>query len=120
VRGRSPQRNWREGDDWAVLVEVDEDATARRLTRAITTFRLVPPAEPPPGARDAVGVGAGGAASGGARWRRDHEVHQLRLYDRREIDARLRAAGFRVRPLRGYGALRFGHGLAGFCASKPG
>ena len=42
VRGRSPQRSWREGGDWAVLVEVDEDATAQRLTRAITTFRAVP------------------------------------------------------------------------------
>ena len=39
LRGASPQRYWREGEDWAVLVEVDEDAPARRLTRSITTFR---------------------------------------------------------------------------------
>ena len=95
VRGRSPQRSWREGEDWAVLVEVDEDPAARRLTRSITTFR-----------------------STGEAWRRDHEVHALRLYDRRELEARLRATGFRVRPLAGYGALRFAPGHIGFCARK--
>jgi SAM-dependent methyltransferase len=96
VRGTSPQRGWREGDDWAVLVEVDEDVTARRLTRTITTFRR----------------------TAGDVWRRDHEVHELRLHDRRQLDARLRAAGFRVRPLAGYGAERFVPGHIGFCARK--
>jgi SAM-dependent methyltransferase len=96
VRGKSPQRNWREGDDWAVLVEVDEDVTTRRLTRTITSFRRTT----------------------GELWRRDHEVHELRLYDRRELDSRLRAAGFRVRPLAGYGATRFVPGHLGFCARR--
>ena len=96
VRGTSPQRTWREGGDWAVLVEVDEDVTARRLTRAITTFRAT-----------------------GEAWRRDHEVHTLRSYARRELETRLRAVGFRVRPLAGYGVLRFVPGQIGFCARKP-
>jgi SAM-dependent methyltransferase len=95
VRGRSPQRTWSEGADWAVLVEVDEEPTACRLTRAITTFR----------------------AEGGS-WRRDHEVHHLRLHDPRELETRLRAAGFRVRRLAGYGELRFAPGHVGFCARK--
>ncbi|HVR29001.1 MAG TPA: class I SAM-dependent methyltransferase [Thermoanaerobaculia bacterium] len=95
VRGKSPQRSWQEGADWAVLVEVDEDVATRRLTRAITTFR----------------------ASGGT-WRRDHEVHALRLYDRRELEPRVRGVGFTVRPLARYGALRFGPGHIGFCARK--
>jgi SAM-dependent methyltransferase len=99
VRGLSPQRNWRTGDDWAVLVEVDEDVVGRRLTREITTFRRVGAGQDDP-------------------WRRSHEVHRLRLYDRRELDARLRAAGFRVRSIGGYGSLRFAHGHLGFCARR--
>jgi SAM-dependent methyltransferase len=96
VRGRSPQRSWREGDDWAVLVELDEDVGSRLLTRDIRTFRAQ-----------------------GTAWRRDHEIHRLRLHDRRDLEARLRAAGFRVRPLAGYEGLRFAPGHIGFCARKP-
>jgi SAM-dependent methyltransferase len=96
LRGASPQRHWREGEDWAVLVEVDEDAPACRLTRSITTFRRT-----------------------GGSWRRDHETHVLRLHARRELESRVRAAGFRVRPIAAYGALRFAPGHLGFCARKP-
>jgi SAM-dependent methyltransferase len=95
VRGKSPQRSWREGDGWAVLVEVDEDVIGCRLSRSIITFR-----------------GAGDT------FRRDHELHVLRLYPRREIEASLRAAGFRVRPLGGYGELRLAPGHIAFCARK--
>ena len=79
-----------------MLVEADEDAPARRLTRSITTFRRI-----------------------GETWRRDHETHVLRLHARREIESRLRAAGFRVRSIAGYGAARFMPGQLGFCARKP-
>jgi SAM-dependent methyltransferase len=96
LRGASPQRYWREGADWAVLVETDEDVTARRLTRAITTFRRV-----------------------GEAWRRDHEVHVQRSYLRREIETGLRSVGFRVRALRAYSQVRFAPGHIGFCARKP-
>ena len=96
LRGASPQRYWREGEDWAVLVEADEDAPGRRLTRSITTFRRT-----------------------GEAWRRDHETHVLRLHARRELESRVRAAGFRVRPIAAYGRLRFGPGHLGFCARKP-
>jgi SAM-dependent methyltransferase len=98
LRGGSPQRYWREGDDWTVLIEIDEDPTECRLSRSITTFRRV------------------GSHEG---WRRDHEVHHLREHPRAELAARLRAAGFRVRSLAGYGPVRFGLGHTGFCARKP-
>ena len=98
LRGASPQRYWREGDDWTVLIEVDEDPLECRLSRAITTFRKVGPHE---------------------GWRRDHEVHHLREHPRSELELRLRAAGFRVRSLAGYGALRLGLGHSALCARKP-
>jgi SAM-dependent methyltransferase len=96
LRGASPQRYWREGADWAVLVEIDEDVIARRLTRAITTFRRV-----------------------GEAWRRDGEVHVQRSHLRSEIETSLRSVGFRVRALRAYGEMRFAPGHIGFCARKP-
>jgi SAM-dependent methyltransferase len=96
LRGASPQRYWREGEDWAVLVETNENAPERRLTRSITTFRRT-----------------------GEVWRRDHETHVLRLHGRRELESRLRAAGFRVRAIAAYGRLRFAPGQLGFCARKP-
>jgi SAM-dependent methyltransferase len=96
VRGRGPRRAHAEGEGWAVLATVEEDRARRRLTRHITTFRR-----------------------SGRGWRRDHEVHRLALFPRAEVAARLRAAGFRVRPLPGYGPTRFPPGLAGFLARKP-
>src|SRR5205809_6732458 len=57
-RGKGPRQKHKEGADWAVLVEVDEDARARRLTRRITSFRKV-----------------------GELYRRNEEVHHLQLYN---------------------------------------
>jgi SAM-dependent methyltransferase len=95
--GRVPggnRRNYREEDDWATLVSAEEKGGL--LTRRITTFRKV-----------------------GELYRRDHEVHQLRLFTRPEMMELLRQAGFRVRALAGYGELRFGPGHSGFVARKP-
>ncbi|MGE3805068.1 MAG: class I SAM-dependent methyltransferase [Gemmataceae bacterium] len=78
----SPQRRFREGADWAVLVEIDEDAKSAVLTRTITSFRKV-----------------------GELYRRDSEVHRQRLYRGAEVARALREAGFRVRRLQGYGAM---------------
>lgn len=96
VPGRGPRRQYAEGDGWAVLVTATEDRPRRRLERRITSFRRV-----------------------GALYRRDHEVHRLRLVPPGEVAERLRAAGFRARRLGGYGAERFGPGHAGFLARKP-
>jgi len=95
-RGAGPEKRCWQGADWALLVEVSEDARARRLTRRITTFRRV-----------------------GRLYRRDQEVHRLRLYEAPDLAAALRRAGFRARIVRGYGRERFGEGLVGFLARKP-
>jgi SAM-dependent methyltransferase len=86
----------REGDGWAVLVDVEIDARHEVLTRRITTFRKA-----------------------GDLYRRDEEIHRLRLYAPAEIEELLQGAGFRVRRLRRYGDYRLPRGLTGFLARKP-
>ena len=95
VIGPGTQRSFREAKDWAVLVETEEDPKRMLLTRRITCFRRV-----------------------GNLYRRDEEVHRLRLYTRSELARQLRRCGFRVRTLRGYGPMRFPPGLFGFMARK--
>jgi len=96
LRGRGPQRQYREGDGWAGLVETAEDRDRCLLTRRITSFRRV-----------------------GELYRRDEEVHRVRLFDGAALAEQLRSVGFRVRRLAGYGAVRFGRGQLGFLARKP-
>jgi SAM-dependent methyltransferase len=96
VPGGGPRQVHAEGDGWAVLATAEEDARAGILTRRITSFRRV-----------------------GDLYRRDHEVHRLRLIHRSEILESLRAIGFRVRTLRAYGAFSLPPGLVGFLARKP-
>jgi SAM-dependent methyltransferase len=95
-RGKGPRQKHRQGKDWAVLVEVEEDAKTNRLTRRITTFR-----------------------KRGESYIRDEEVHVLQLYTRSEVATELRRAGFRVRTLRGYGEQTMIDGCVGFMARKP-
>jgi SAM-dependent methyltransferase len=98
--GRTPPpgvvRAYTEGADWAVLVTMEEDGAARLLTRHITSFRQV-----------------------GELYRRDHEVHRLRLLPRSEMAELLPRAGFQFETLAGYGELRFAQGHVGFLAFKP-
>ncbi|HSB12063.1 MAG TPA: class I SAM-dependent methyltransferase [Blastocatellia bacterium] len=94
-RGKGPRQKHREGKDWAVLVEVDEDTRTNRLTRRITTFRKE-----------------------GASYRRDEESHQLQLYKRSEVTRELRSAGFRVRTLTSYGGQEMIDGCVAFVAQK--
>jgi SAM-dependent methyltransferase len=88
-------RGHAEGPDWATLVTAEEDAERRLLTRHITYFR-----------------------KSGELYRRGHEVHRLRLLEPGELAEQLRAAGFRVRRLDGYGEAPFPPGYAGFLATK--
>jgi SAM-dependent methyltransferase len=97
VPGPGPQRGYREGDGWAVLHTAEEDRRRRLLTRRITTFRKV-----------------------GELYRRDEEVHTLRLWPRAEVARWLTGAGFRVRVLSRYGSLRLPTGLVGFLARSSG
>jgi SAM-dependent methyltransferase len=96
--GRVPggrTQNYRMGPDWACLHESEEDAVERILTRRITTFRKV-----------------------GKLYRRDSEVHRLRLYDRAELIATLRHIGFSVRAVSAYGEMKFPPGYIGLIARK--
>jgi SAM-dependent methyltransferase len=95
VPGQGPRRIFAEGDDWAVLATLEEDAHSRILTRSITSFRQV-----------------------GELYRRDREVHRQRLIPPGEVTNQLRKIGFRVRILRRYGALPLPPGLTGFLARK--
>lgn len=94
-RGKGPRQKHRQAADWAVMVEVDEDASTNRLTRQITSFRRV-----------------------GDLYSRDKEVHRLQLYRRSEIAKELRGAGFRVRTVAAYGDQPMIEGCVGFVARK--
>ncbi|MBP1597580.1 MAG: methyltransferase family protein [Acidobacteria bacterium] len=93
--GRPPVLSHYEGKDWAILVRAAEDEHGSTLTRKITAFRRV-----------------------GEFYRRTDETHRLRLYDAARVAGGLRAIGFSVRVLRGYGQLRFVRGHAAFLARK--
>jgi SAM-dependent methyltransferase len=93
--GKGPRRIFAEGDDWAVLVTSEEDQRTQMLTRRIISFRRV-----------------------GELYRRDEEFHEQRLIPPSHLTDSLRTTGFRVRTLRGYGALPFPPGLTGFLARK--
>jgi SAM-dependent methyltransferase len=88
-------RSWRAGDDWAVLVHASEEPERRLLTREITTFRRV-----------------------GEAYRRSHETHRVRVYDRAEIERELREAGFSARACRRYGECELLPGRLAFRARK--
>jgi len=88
-------RTWRSGDAWSMLVSVAEQPARRRLVREITTFRRV-----------------------GARYRRSHETHVVRICSRAAIERMLRQAGFSVRVLRRYGAARLAPRRLAFCTRK--
>jgi SAM-dependent methyltransferase len=94
---RDAQCSFRMGADWAVLVVSETDQRRRLLTRRITSFRKV-----------------------GQLYQRTEETHVLRLCDRSQLAAQLRAAGFRVRTLAAYGRLPMLPGRVGFLARKPG
>jgi SAM-dependent methyltransferase len=96
VRGSGIATSHAQGDGWAVLATSEEDRARKRLTRRITSFRQV-----------------------GDLYRKDEEVHKLRLLDRADVIRWLRKAGFVVSRLTGYGSCRFATGYAEFLARKP-
>lgn len=95
VSSPNPQNTYSEGQDWAILLEKEEDKKRNKLTRKMTIFRQV-----------------------GNLYRRSEEVHGVQLYKGSEIAKELRQVGFRVRIIRGYGELRFRKAHVGFIATK--
>jgi SAM-dependent methyltransferase len=89
-------RGFRVGEDWAVLFEREEDVEWGTMERRIVSFRKL-----------------------GELYRRDDEVHRVRLYDPAELSSELERAGFRVRTLRSYGDFPLSEGHAAFVADKP-
>ena len=89
-------RTWRAGDDWAVLIEVEEDRTNHTLARDHIAFRRI---------------------DGG--YRRSRGRHLQHLFTRDEIEAELHAAGFTVETGRRYGAFELPPRRLAFIARKP-
>jgi SAM-dependent methyltransferase len=90
------KKNFRVGEDWAVLSELEEDAGRGAMERRIVSFRKV-----------------------GEHYRRDDEVHRVRLYEPPQLSAELERAGFRVRTMSSYGDLPLEEGHTAFVARKP-
>jgi SAM-dependent methyltransferase len=78
-------RAWSSGDDWAVLVDTEENKDSRTLVRDIQTFRRVD-----------------------RFYRRGHEVHRVRLFDTRTLLDQLATRGFTTETAQAYGAHRLG------------
>ncbi|WP_088889331.1 class I SAM-dependent methyltransferase [Leptolyngbya ohadii] len=88
-------QSFKEGKDWIVLVEKEEDQQLT-LTRRIITFRKV-----------------------GEQYRRDDEIHHQRLYQAPEIAEQLRQSGFHVEVMQSYGEYKLPKAHAAFIARKP-
>ncbi|MBE9206745.1 class I SAM-dependent methyltransferase [Nostoc sp. LEGE 06077] len=89
-------KNYTEGKDWVVLVEKEELRSQNILTRKIITFRKV-----------------------GEYYKRDDEIHHVRLYRATQIATDLRQIGFRVQTTRNYGSYYLPKGNVAFIARKP-
>lgn len=96
LRGNEGVRTFSEGEDWAVLLEKEEDRASGIYTRRIVSFRAL-----------------------GGCYRREEEIHRQQLFAPAEISDELRRAGFRVRTRRSYGAYRLPRAHAAFIARKP-
>lgn len=86
---------FRVGDDWAVLAEREEDHGRGTMERRILSFRQV-----------------------GEHYRRDEEVHRVRLYETSVLSAELEQAGFSVSTGDAYGAFPLSAGHTVFVARK--
>lgn len=94
---RLAYRGWTSGDDWAVLVDVEEDTVQPLLRRDITTFRKI-----------------------GDRYRRSQERHWVQIDRRETILHELSDAGFSATTMRRYGSRRLLDRRLAFCARKRG
>ncbi len=89
-------RGFREGDDWIVLVEKQEDPNTTILTRRIITLR-----------------------KSGETYRRADEEHHLQLYKATEIVTELNQIGFHTQTTHCYGSYQLPFAHSAFIAHKP-
>ena len=89
-------QSFKEGEDWACLVEYQQDVSKQQLTRRIVTFR-----------------------KNSEVYRRHEETHRQQLYQGTSIAQMLRNIGFRVRLMRSYGDYPLPAGVVGVVARKP-
>jgi SAM-dependent methyltransferase len=89
-------QSFREGEDWVVLVEKQEDLVEQILRRRIITLRQV-----------------------GDLYRRTEEVHLQRLFDPVTVSEALRQVGFQVDSLDRYGEFILPPARMAFLARKP-
>jgi hypothetical protein len=95
VRPRQVLKRQALEEDWAVLVQSEEDDEGR-LSRRITSFRKA-----------------------GELYRRTDETHTIQLFTAPQLRDSLTNAGFASRLLRGYGAFRLSRRHAVLVARKP-
>lgn len=88
-------KNFTEGEDWIILVEKKEDQERAILRRRIITFRKVE-----------------------NDYRRDDEVHHLRLYKATDMAEKLHRAGFQVEIMHRYGQYELPNAHAALIAHK--
>ncbi|MEJ7842205.1 MAG: methyltransferase domain-containing protein [Rubrobacter sp.] len=93
---KGTSKSFSEGSGWAVLSEKVEDRERGTLTRRIVSFRKV-----------------------GEHYRRDGEVHRVRLYGPEEVEDKLGRAGFEAGTVRAYGRYPLAENHAAFVARKP-
>lgn len=92
----SRAKSFTEGNDWIVLVEKEEDQEKLVLSRRIITLRKV-----------------------GEYYRRDEELHYLRLYQAADITEKLKQVGFTVESMSSYGDYQLPQAHVAFIARKP-
>ncbi len=85
----------RQGPDWRLDLEVDEDVEQAVLTRSITITRMVDGQE-----------------------RRSHELHRVRIFRSAEVERMLVDAGFSVRTASSYGVVPLPPRRLAFTARK--
>lgn len=93
--GRGTTQGFKEGEDWIVLYEKEEDREQKKLTRRIIAL-----------------------TKAGNYYKRDEEIHHVRLYEASEITEKLNKVGFQVQIKNNYGKFQLSKGHTVFIASK--
>ena len=88
-------QGFREGEDWIILYEKEENREQKKLTRRIITLRKE-----------------------GNYYKRDEEIHHVRLYETSEITEKLHQIGFKVQTRSNYGQLQLSKGHTVFINYK--